>query len=868
MSLNSRFRSLALVVSFVCLLFSSRAFAGGGPEGVAVVVNAESWASQAVANEYIHLRKIPPLNVIYLSGLPTFETIGVEDFREKILKPVMLTLAQRGVAPQIDCITYSSDIPYAVEARADANKDQMDKLFPGMARFLATEASINSMTYLYELVLAKDIHYFDLGINWYFPSEPRGAGRREKRWSDAEGKDGQAVEALLREKKYAEALPLLEKLRAAHPDSADVAYRVALCSAQLKKMDDALAALESAVEHGYTNWPRVENAEEFRALRGKEAFTALIEKMKKAKPAVPVPDARAFDSNIAWKSPRDGGQQHYVLSTMLAVTSGRGNSVSEALSQLRRSASCDGVKPAGTVYFMANSDVRSTTREWAFTAAAAKLNAMSVPADIIWGVLPQKKKVAGLVVGAADFNWGACGSSIDAGAICEHLTSYGGIMRDSGQTPLTEFLRAGAAGASGTVTEPFAIQAKFPSPFIQVYYAQGASLAEAFYMSVSGPYQLLIVGDPLCQPWATIPDVQVKSPSEPVKGTLKLEASVKQKDLPIASYELFVDGRRTASSPSSPLELDTTKLSDGYHEIRVVAIAANAVRTQGREIFPIVVANGAGELKITGPEQKEIAYDGPRFSIAGRMAGAKRIVFTFNGTEIGRLNSGDGKIEVDPRQLGQGPVKIHATATVEGEKGEVTVAAAPLELTIIPPFPLEAVKLAEGAKLAKGVQITLEKGEKVVVEQAIPNWLAAAGVKAKEKFVIEGYLQASADDVYQFQVNAASPLALEVDGVALRPSGAAWKFAPVTLAKGLHKFTARGTASDKLDVEIRFGGSGAYNILGCCQHVAIEGERVIQPPAPKSQPASASKPATAPATGPAAKTATAPSTAPSSQSAK
>ena len=60
-----------------------------------------------------------------------------------------------------------------------------------------------------------------------------------------------------------------------------------------------------------------------------------------------------------------------------------------------------------------------------------------------------------------------------------------------------EFLRHGAAGSSGTVTEPYAIQAKFPTPFIQTVYAHGYTLGEAFYQSVSGPYQLLIVGDAL-----------------------------------------------------------------------------------------------------------------------------------------------------------------------------------------------------------------------------------------------------------------------------------------------------------------------------------------------------------------------------------
>ena len=42
--------------------------AGGGPENVFVVVNSASWASQSVANHFIKLRDIPPVNV-YLNSI-------------------------------------------------------------------------------------------------------------------------------------------------------------------------------------------------------------------------------------------------------------------------------------------------------------------------------------------------------------------------------------------------------------------------------------------------------------------------------------------------------------------------------------------------------------------------------------------------------------------------------------------------------------------------------------------------------------------------------------------------------------------------------------------------------------------------------
>ena len=156
---------------------------------------------------------------------------------------------------------------------------------------------------------------------------------------------------------------------------------------------------------------------------------------------------------------------------------------------------------------MDNSDIRARTRRPMFEPTVKRLQELGVRAEIVQGSLPQgRDDVMGLVAGSAGFDWPSSKSRILPGAICEHLTSFGGVMlENAGQTPLTEFLRHGAALSSGTVTEPYAIAAKFPLPFLHVYYAQGCSAAEAFYQSLSGPYQLLIVGDPLCAPWASRP---------------------------------------------------------------------------------------------------------------------------------------------------------------------------------------------------------------------------------------------------------------------------------------------------------------------------------------------------------------------------
>ena len=149
--------------------------AGGGPENVAVVVNADSWASGAVANEFIRLRKVPARNVIYLAGLKQFEKTSVEEFRQAILRPVLETIEKRGLTPQIDYVVYSSDIPTEIDISADATPEALAK-FPGQTGKLVTPAgSLNGLTFFHSQVLAKDVHYAEMTANRYFrPTVLRG----------------------------------------------------------------------------------------------------------------------------------------------------------------------------------------------------------------------------------------------------------------------------------------------------------------------------------------------------------------------------------------------------------------------------------------------------------------------------------------------------------------------------------------------------------------------------------------------------------------------------------------------------------------------------------------------------------------------
>lgn len=556
---------LLLVAALLC--GHSQSFAGGGPENLFLVVNPESPASVAIANAYVALRKVPPINVMMLSWKGSREETSVATFRQEILDPVLEAIEGRSLVPQIDAIVYSSDFPWRISF-----KDELPEPLVGVDKFPA--GSLTGMTTLLPLVKSTNGGWINRESNRYYrPLDVHGVPRET------------------------------------------IGFR------------------------GWYGW----------GSQGEQL---------------------------------EAGGIRYLLSAMLGVTSGRGNSVDEVVAMLRSAKAADATRPAGTIYFVTNSDVRTTTRSSVFNDTVTALKGLGVNAEVVSGTLPvAKRDVAGLMTGTPNFDWPASGSRMVPGAICENLTSFGGIFTPSaGQTPLSEFLRAGAAGSSGTVIEPYADQAKFPHPSIQVHYARGASLIEAFYQSVQSPYQLLVVGDPLCQPWATIPQIQISlaGAEEPLTAGAVLSGEVTftataelAGENTVDRFEVFLDGMRYAQfSDRDTATLDTAQLADGHHELRIVGITASPLETQGRQILPVTFANHGRSLQMTVEPQAVPLSGTVRITLVGRdIDGA---VLYASGRVLGRTTGAETSLEIPASLLGQGPATIQATGRRgSGQAGSV-----------------------------------------------------------------------------------------------------------------------------------------------------------------------------------------------------
>lgn len=846
------FRMLIAVISVACALAVRTAMAA--PENTVIVVNADSWASTRIANEYVRAREIPPGNVIYLGGIKSFDRMTVDDFREQILSPVLKTLEQKGLAEQTDAILYSADFPTEIDFSGDAGSV---KLTP----YQSPHASINSLTYHWQHVLSRSIGYINPDNANLYARRIQSPASLDS-WTDAQketlSKSFNVLNSsrkLLKEQRKANGgaspggdlspgntnspgvVDSMDEARKNLSDSADAlialkkyhAYdsllhlEIARFLALLERPDEAMASLKESAENGWFDAYVTEHDEDFKSLRSRSDFNDLMTLMKGRKfELLPTMGLRGADflgedgGKITVDHPRKGIR--YMISTVLAVTSGRGNSVEEALASLKRSVAADGTHPVGTVYFMKNDDVRSWTREWGFQRAVEKLAVEGVKGEILSGVLPQgKPDVAGVCVGSPKFSWTDSGSTILPGAICEHFTSTGGCMaRDSGQTPLTEFIRHGAAGASGTVVEPFAIQAKFPTPFIQYFYARGCSLGEAFYQSLSTPYQLLIVGDALCRPWGRRIEVSVKgiNPSSTIRGVVRITPSTKSPDgIEPGSFELYSDmgGLMMKVKPGESFEFDTTKLPDGPQKLSVIARGTDPLGTQGRLVLPVNVRNRKEKLAVITPKRRDFAWD-EGIEIKVSLPGAVSLNLLQYNRIIWQVQADKGIATINAALLGQGPVRLFPVAFIGGVKSLSSMTLGqPIDLTITPPKALPPIDIPSGQQLADGFQVQVEGKTPVISTRSEGDWLSKAGIAMENNFTVDAWFSVPETDVYQFQLNGDGEIHdFKVDDKPQGwPAGEEWLFIPVHLEKGLHHlcFKARIHSSTP-GCEIRFGGKG------------------------------------------------------------
>jgi uncharacterized protein (TIGR03790 family) len=360
---------------------------------------------------------------------------------------------------------------------------------------------------------------------------------------------------------------------------------------------------------------------------------------------------------------------NYYMSGTIGYTGANGNTAGQVIASLASAAAADGTHPGGAVYYENSSDVRATMRDGEWSATASQLAARSVSGQFennTPGATPlDRSNVAGAICGAANMTLNN-GSTYLPGSWADDVTSYGCYFLDTTQTKATAFIAAGAAGTTGAVVEPYAIPARFTNTSIQTFIADGSTLGEAFAKSVASPDVQMPLGDMLAQPNADVP--LVSNTSGPgnygrAQGTISLAASAilvnPRIAVGVSRFELVVDGmvRSTtgATAGGGAFSLDTTGLSDGIHEVRVVAVNNTEAASEGYAAMPIVVDNHGRSISFTGGNVT-LGVSPATFSLAAVQGdgAVAQIELTCLGRVVAQAAGAPSSLTINPTALAPG----------------------------------------------------------------------------------------------------------------------------------------------------------------------------------------------------------------------
>jgi len=541
------------LLTFALLLLCTDAFALG-PHEVAVLVNKNSPQSLEVANYFVHLRQIPPQNILFLtlpeSVLEPEAEISPADFTKFIWDPARKIIRERRIEDHILAWVYSADFPVRITSEP--------------------AVSLQGITFvrntLPEAVMISDGTY---------PS------------------------------------PLFRG-----PDKID------------GPAGDSITF---------------------------ERFTPLLRQ------AMPLP------------------------SMMLGFTGSRGMTVDQVVRNLKYGAVSDNSSPTPTIEFVVNDDIRSRCRDWQFPRVEAALKSRGIHAVISSNAPSKETSLMGLQMGAPWPSPNETGT-FQPGAMAEHLTSFAAFFHAPEQAVLTEWLRAGATASAGTVVEPMSIWTKFPHARFFDHYASGCTMIESFFMSIRCPMQILLVGEPLARPWGQpmeITLVNLSDESKPIEGSADFLATLwPGLGQPNPELLFLLDGRAVMHAATEPqLKLDTRPLTDGYHELRVIAYARQQVRHQSYANVGFEVSNHARACILLGvASNAEIDVCHPLRLTVRPVGMPKEVAVVCQERVLARTPyTPDHALIIDPALLGPGPNRLQAVALY---KDNEAVRSPPIPITV------------------------------------------------------------------------------------------------------------------------------------------------------------------------------------------
>ena len=246
-----------------------------------LVVNADDPSSLLLANHYIHLRQIPPTNVVYLSGMPKTDQVALATFQLKIMRPILEKIRQEKIGDHVDYIVYSSGFPTAVKIGPHLKK--MNALLvengqsPLSGKIFKPFASLTSATFFFSQVIQDDPTYISLNANRYMSGSTQPLLRTPFQ-GDSQLRFEQAVKDYAAEE-YDRAIVTLLKLSRENPSQVAVSYWLARCYAKKKDSVNSLQWLGVAMGSGWCYSDYTKSDPAFKSLAGSELFGGYLRRM-------------------------------------------------------------------------------------------------------------------------------------------------------------------------------------------------------------------------------------------------------------------------------------------------------------------------------------------------------------------------------------------------------------------------------------------------------------------------------------------------------------------------------------------------------------------------------------------------------------
>ncbi len=513
--------------------------------------------------------------------------------------------------------------------------------------------------------------------------------------------------------------------------------------------------------------------------------------------------ARYFDSNenyFGGELSNAADARSYFISSLLGYTGERGNTMAEILSLIDRSAAADGSFPTGTAYFMHTTDTaRSSPRHNAFPNVASSIQALGGLASVLFSVLPlTQHDCIGVMTGWASPDIDGADMTLLPGAFADHLTSFAGRFDTSSQTKMSRWIAKGASATSGAVEEPCNYSGKFPHARLHLYYYQGLSVGEAWLRSMAFfPFENLLYGDPLTRPFSAAPLVDLAdAPTGTVSESVLLHPSAvaTASGAGVERIEVYVDGVLYRQlEEGQAFSLQTSGLSDGWHDLRVLALDDSAVRNVGRWNGTFEVDNlgrsVAGGVNFASGDQSQ-AFD---FNVSAVGAGLTELRLVQAGRVLAATTNNPGTLRVFGRNLGSGSTQVQVQglfsdgSKVMGAKLSFQISEAEQAPSGAAPvsFSFERELLVDGVRwieLPASFDDALDSASFTIVNSPAQSTLLGASTGAYRLLSVP----ANASGVDTLAYRATTPSGISADGtLTLRYKNAATCPAPTNYCTAL-----------------------------------------------------------------------------------